>query len=119
MVSSGLPMTLPNLPLPARRLSSSGMPWGCMKIRTPSSSALAQKGSNLGDGQLVAVDVPADGCAAQTQLLDAVFQLLSRQIGKLQRDRGEGHEPVRMRGAQLGESLILHFDELCGYVAIG
>src|SRR2546427_618959 len=57
---------------------------------------LGPEGVELGVGQLVSVDVPSDGGAAQAQLLDAFLQLLGRQVGKLQRHRGEGYEAGAM-----------------------
>src|SRR5216683_2196010 len=48
VVSSGLPMVLPSQPLPASRLLASGTPCGWMNSGTPSSSALAHTGWNLG-----------------------------------------------------------------------
>ena len=118
VVSSGLPITLVSRPFPCSRFCSSGIPWGCMKIRTPSSSALAQNGSNLGDGQLLAVDVSTDSGAAQPQLLDAFFQLLGREVGMLQRHRCEGHKPLRMGGAQLRQFLVLDLDQLARHVSL-
>ena len=62
-------------------------------------------------------DAAADRHAAQAELLDAVFELLDRQIGMLHRDRREGDEAVGMRGDELGELLVLQLDQLLGDVA--
>ena len=43
----------------------------------------------LRQGNVFPQDVPADGGAARPQFLDGVFELLGRQVGKLQRDRAD------------------------------
>ncbi len=69
-------------------------------------------------GELDAVDAPADRDTAQTELLDAVLDLLDREIGVLQRHRGEGDETIGLGGAQLRELLVLHLDERLRDVAL-
>ena len=64
------------------------------------------------------VDVPADGGAARAQFLDGVLELLRRQIGKLQRDRGQRNVAVRMRLAPFRQLFIVKLDDLGGQVAI-
>ncbi len=44
VVSSGLPMVFSSHPLPFSLRARSGVLCGCMKMSTPSSSALAQNG---------------------------------------------------------------------------
>ena len=69
--------------------------------------------------QLLAFDAAADGGAAQPEPLDSVFQLLGRQIGKLQRHRREPDEPIRMRRAPRGELLVLDGHDLARELAFG
>ena len=60
----------------------------------------------------------ADGGAFQSLLLDRYFQLLHREVGGLQGERGEACETVRMGRAELGQLLVLDLDDLGGKVAI-
>src|SRR5262249_52869573 len=68
--------------------------------------------------ELVPGNARADGGAAQPELLDAVLELLDRQIGKLECDRREGDEAVRVRCAEPSECLVLDLDHLLGDVAL-
>ena len=68
-------------------------------------------------GELLAIDMGADRHAAQPELLDAVFELLDRQIRVLHGDSREGHEAIRVRGDDFGELLVLDPDQLFGDVA--
>jgi hypothetical protein len=67
---------------------------------------LGPEGMELRVGQLLAVDAAADGGAAQAVLPDALLELLGGEVGMLQGDR--------VRGAGLGELLVLQRDELRG-----
>ena len=69
-------------------------------------------------GELVAGDARADGGAAQPELLHTVHELLHREIGKLQRNRREGHEAIRVFSAELGEPVVLHADHLGHDIAL-
>ena len=80
-------------------------PPGCMKTITPSSLAFAQNGSNFGSESDCAVDVAADRRAAQPELLDAVIELLGRQIRELQRHRRQRDEPILVIGHPLAPAL--------------
>ena len=51
------------------------------------------------NGVLLQRSGKVNGDTAEPQALDTVFQLLSRQVGILQRHRGEGHKAVRLGGA--------------------
>ena len=73
----------------------------------------------LGRREILAVDVTADRRAAQSQLLDAVLQLLGRQIGMLQGDRRERDKAIRMSGHPLGEPFVLDLHDPAREVAIG
>ena len=70
VVSSGLPIVLVSRPLPASRPlgSSSRVPSGCMKTRTPSSSHLAQNGWNLGLASSSPATLPPTPTAAEAEL---------------------------------------------------
>ena len=57
--------------------------------------------------EIFAVHVPADRGAAQAEPLDAVLELLGRQIGMLQRHRRERDEAIGMCRHPLGQSLVL------------
>ena len=58
-------------------------------------------------GEVLAQHAAADRGALQPLLLHRGLELLHREVGKLQRERGEGREAVRLRGAQLGELLVV------------
>ena len=65
-------------------------------------------------GELAALDVAADGDPAQSERLDALFELPDGEIRVLQRDRREGDETIGLGGAQLRELFVLHLDDgLC------
>ena len=66
----------------------------------------------FGVGKILSQHAAADRGAAQALLLDRGLQLLHREVGKLQRQRGEGPEPIRPRCAQFGQLLVLHLDDL-------
>ena len=70
-------------------------------------------------GELQALDAAADRHAAQAELLDAVFELLHREVGVLHRDRREGDEAVGMRRDERGKLLVLQLDHRFGLVALG
>jgi len=70
-------------------------------------------------GEFGAVDAAADQRAAHAEPFDGVLQLLGREIGVGQRDRGEADEAVRRLAADLGEFFVLQFDNLGGEVALG
>src|SRR5205823_3192852 len=67
---------------------------------------------------LRAVDAPADTGAAQPVLLDALLELLGGEVGVLERHRREGDEALGVRGARLGELLVLDLDDLPRQVAV-
>ena len=69
--------------------------------------------------QLEAVDAAAEPGAAQPVALDALLELLGREVGMLQRDGRERHEPLGVRRADLGERLVLDLDQLRGHIALG
>ena len=89
-----------------------------MNIGAPSASAFAQNGSNLGRRQFLAVDAGADRHAAQAEPLHAVFELLGREIGMLQRHRREADESIRVGGAERRQLLVLALDQLRGELAV-
>ena len=62
---------------------------------------LGPEGVELRIAQLLAVDAAADASAAQAVLLHALHELLGGEVGMLERDGGEGHEAVGVRGAEL------------------
>src|ERR1700720_1579992 len=70
-------------------------------------------------GKLGAVNAPADQRAAHAETLDRILQLLGGEIGVCQRHRGEADEAVRRLAADLGELLVLQFDDLRGELALG
>src|SRR5207245_5232800 len=67
---------------------------------------------------LRAVDAAADPGAAQPVLLHALLELLGGEVGVLQRHRREGDEALGIRGARLGELLVLDLDDLAGEIAV-
>src|SRR6516162_572689 len=68
---------------------------------------------------LGASNAAADVCTAQTVFLDALFELLGCQIGKLECYRRKRYEPIWVGGTGLGEFLVLDCDDLFGEVAVG
>ena len=80
---------------------------------------LRPHGVKLRVGELEALDAAADRDAAQAELLDALFELLDRQIRVLQRHGGEGDEAIGLGRAQLRQLLVLQLDERLGDVALG
>src|SRR6266851_778364 len=69
-------------------------------------------------GKLPPLDAAADRHAAQAELLDAVLDLLDREVGMLERHGGEGDEAVGLRCHQLGELFVLQLDERRRDVAV-
>jgi hypothetical protein len=72
----------------------------------------------LGIAQLESVDAPPEAGAAQAVLLDALLELLDREVRMLQRHRREGNEPIGLGGADLRERLVLKLDELARDVPV-
>ncbi len=60
----------------------------------------------------------ADQRAAQSKLLDRMFELLGCEIGVLQGHRRQADEPVRLCRADVGELLVLQLDDLTGEVGL-
>ena len=69
--------------------------------------------------QVLAVHVAANRGAAQPQPLDAVLQLLSREIGMLQRDRRERDKAIRVGSHPLREPFVLDLHDPAREVTIG
>src|SRR5207244_13065242 len=57
-------------------------------------------------------DLAADQRAAHPEPLDRILQLLGGEIGIGERDRGEADKAVRRLAADLGDLLVLQFDDL-------
>ena len=112
-------MTLSSTPLPLSRpeVLNSAVPCGWMKISTPSSSALAQNGWNLGS-ESSSVDAAANQRPAQSEPLGRMFELIGREIGVLQGNRRQADEPIRLCRADVGELLVLQLDDLTGEVGL-
>src|SRR5207249_6785466 len=72
----------------------------------------------FGIRELLAVDAAADQRAAQSEPLDRMFKLLSCKIRVLQGNRRQTNEPVRLCRADVGELLVLQFDNLTGEVGL-
>ena len=69
-------------------------------------------------GEVVAQHAAADRRAAQALLLDCGLELRDRKIGELQRERREGGKSIGLRGAELGQLLVVDLDDLRGGVAV-
>ena len=69
-------------------------------------------------GKRRAGDHAADGGALQSLLLHRRFQLLHREVGRLQGEGRKGGEAVGMGRAELGQLLVLHLDDLTGELAV-
>ena len=100
MVSSGLPIVLPSPPLPlqSRVLRRAGRRLRVHEEQHAQLLRLCPERIELAIGELLAFDAAADGGAAQAQLPDRLVQLVGREVGMLQRDRGHPHEAIRVRG---------------------
>ena len=118
VVSSGLPMVLPSQPLPASRLASSGDALRMDEQRHAELLGLGPHRMELGVGEFHAGDHAADRGALQPLLLHRGLELLHGEVGRLQGERGEGGEAVGLGGAELGQLLVLHLDDLAGEVAV-
>src|SRR5882757_10724393 len=79
---------------------------------------LGPYGKKFWIGKFQAVDAVSDRGALQTLLLNGGLEFLYREIGRLQGERGEGGEPVRLGGAEFGEFLVLDLDDLRAKVAL-
>ena len=100
-------MVLASQPLPLKRLASSGVLCGWMNNTRAELFRLRPHRMELRIGKLLAGDAAADGGAAQALLSSPrVLELLHREVGKLQRERGEAGEAVGVRRAQLRELLV-------------
>ena len=102
VVSSGLPMTLSRMSVALEAALRLRRALGVDEDDAPSSSALAQKGSKSRVGQLFTGDAAADEAAPQALLLDAVLELLGREVRVLQCDGGKADEALGLGGAELG-----------------
>jgi hypothetical protein len=69
-------------------------------------------------GERHAVDVAADRGPLQSLLLHRGFELLHREVRRLQRQRGKACEAVGFRGAEFGELLVLDLDYLSRQIAV-
>src|ERR1700730_10509963 len=69
--------------------------------------------------QFLAGNAAGNADAAKPEFLDRVLDLLRSEVRKLQRRRREADETIRMTGTELGQRLVLHFDQLFGRVALG
>ena len=121
MVSSGLPITLPSIPLPFSLALSSADADACgwMKTTAPSSSALAQNGWNAASDSSRPATLPPIAAPRNPNRLHALLELPRREIGKLQGDGGECREAIRVRRAERGHRLVLYRDDLRRELAIG
>jgi hypothetical protein len=72
----------------------------------------------LGQREVFAVDMPADGRCAQAKSLHAVLELLRREIRKLERARSHPHEPIRVLPDEFGETFVLRPHDPPGEIAI-
>ena len=68
--------------------------------------------------ELAAVDVGADDEAAQIEPADRVVHLLDGEVRLLERDVAETDEAVGVRGAQLGDPLVLHLHDPRGEIRL-
>ena len=79
---------------------------------------MAHTGWNLGSENSDAGDHAADRGALQALLLHRGLELLHREVGRLQGERGEGGEAVGLGGAELGQLLVLQLDDLARELAV-
>jgi hypothetical protein len=69
-------------------------------------------------GKVLAQYAAADRSALQPLLLHRGLELLYRQVGVLQTERGKSRKAVRPRGADFRKLLVVDLDDLSSYVAI-
>ena len=98
---------LANQPLPPQPPREIGRALRVQEDQHPELLGLGPERVELRIGELVVGHRRAHRGAAQPKLLDGVLQLLRRELGKLERDRRERDEAVRVGGAVLGEALVL------------
>ena len=79
---------------------------------------MAQTGWNFGSENSTPFDHAADRRALQALLLHRGLEFLHGEIGRLQGQRGESREAVGLRGAELGELLVLDLHDLAGEIAV-
>src|SRR5581483_9797736 len=65
-----------------------------------------------------AIDRAADRGTLEALLLDCSLELLHRKLRRLQGERGECHEALRMEGAELRQLLVLNLHDLGSEIAI-
>ena len=99
VVSSGLPITLPRAPLPCTR-ARIPVAFGAV-LRMHEDQRLhflgfGPEGIEFWRREFFAFDMSANGRAAQALVLNAFFQLLGREFGKLQRHGGKAHKAIRI-----------------------
>jgi len=81
-------------------------------------SALPRPGKNFGSENASPATLPPIARPFSPCFLTAVSEFLHRQIGRLQRQRGEGGKSGRFCSAELGEFFVLQLDHLAGQFAI-
>ena len=68
--------------------------------------------------EFLAGHAAADGRTAHAKFFDRMLQLLHREIGRLQRQRGKTHKAVRMPCAQFRQRFVVDFHHFGGKVAL-
>ena len=90
-----------------------------MKTSTPNSSHLAQNGWNFGLARILAGDAAGNADAAEAERLDRLLDLFGGEVGILQCRGRKGDEPIRLRGAELDQGLVLDPDQFSDGIALG
>src|SRR6059036_743150 len=94
---------------PAVALEAPGEVWRALRMDEDQDAellGLRPERVELRVGELVAGDARADGGAAEPELLHPVDELLHREVRKLERDRREGDETIRILRAEPGEGFV-------------
>src|SRR5947207_8587925 len=82
------------------------VPDGCMKISTPSSSTRAKNFSRPARVRSTPRTLVQSSNAAEAELLDGPVQLGPCHAGILQRHGAHPHQPIRMLGDHLGDTVV-------------
>src|SRR5215475_8959430 len=70
-------------------------------------------------GEILAGDAAGHADAAEAERLDRLFDLFGGQVGILQCRGRKGDEPIRLRGAELDQGLVLDPDQFSDGIALG
>ena len=110
-------MVFSSQPLPLKRAASCGVLCGWMNSTRAEFLRLGPDRMKPFTGKSSPSTLPPIA-APFSPLLHRGLELLHRQVGVLQTERGKSGEAVRPRGADFRQLLVVDLDDLSSYVAI-